>query len=281
MPDLLALSSSLMWGTADFMGGTISRRLPAVVVVTLSQTFALLAFLVAALAFSDVSQIGIVMPAAAGAGLAGAVGLLAFYAALASGTMGVVAPLAALGVLVPVVVGFVDGERPAAWQLVGAGLAVLGTVLSSGPELRGTGNRRALGLASIAAVGFGLTMVFLAEGGEEDPLLSMLGMRMVSVPMLSAVLLVLLLLGRSRTSVRGRDLGPLAAVGLLDGSANLAYATAIAAGGLLSLVSVLGSLYPAVTVVLARALHQERMTRVQDLGVILAITGVLFVAGGS
>lgn len=277
MPYLLALSSSLLWGAGDFLGGTVSRRLPAVAVVGVSQALALLVFAAVAGINGEAAQ---GMPAigwwwAAAAGIAGLVGLVAFYAALAGGTMGVVAPIAALGVVVPVGAGLLAGERPSAVQLAGAVLGVLGGVLASGPELRGGAPRRPVVLALVAGVSFGLVLLFLARGSEESPLLTLVGMRTTSV----SVLVVAALVARSLGGVRRADLAVLGLIGLLDGGANLTYAIATTAG-LLSLVSVLASLYPAVTVVLARLVHHERMTRVQDVGVAAAVIGVVLVASG-
>jgi drug/metabolite transporter (DMT)-like permease len=257
VPYLLALASSLLWGAGDFLGGTLSRRLPAGAVVGVSQALALVAFAAAAWVVGDL------------------IGLVAFYSALASGTMGVVAPLAALGVVVPLAVGLAAGERPSVLQLVGAGLGVVGGVLASGPELASGASRRPVALALLAGFSFGLTLVFLARGSEDSPLLTLVGMRATSV----TVLLVVALVARSLGGVRRGDLPLLGLIGMLDGGANLTYAIATTAG-LLSLVSVLASLYPAVTVVLARVLHHERMTRVQDAGVLAAIVGVVLVAAG-
>lgn len=259
------------------MGGTLSRRLPAGAVVGVSQALALVAFAAAAWVVGEAAS---GMPAAgwawsAAAGVAGLVGLVAFYSALASGTMGVVAPLAALGVVVPLAVGLVGGERPSTMQLVGAGLGVLGGVLASGPEVAAGASRRPIVLALLAGVAFGLTLVFLARGSEDSPLLTLVGMRATSV----TIVLVVALAARTLGGVRRGDLPVLGLVGLLDGGANLTYAIATT-GGLLSLVSVLASLYPAVTVVLARLLHHERMTRVQDAGVLAAVVGVVLVAAG-
>ena len=111
MPYLLALTSSLLWGAGDFLGGTVSRRLPALAVVGVSQALALVVFLAVALATGEAAQ---GMPAtgwawAAAAGVSGLIGLVAFYSALAAGTMGVVAPIAALGVVVPVLAGLIGG----------------------------------------------------------------------------------------------------------------------------------------------------------------------------
>lgn len=277
MPYLLALASSLLWGSGDFLGGTLSRRLVPAAVVGVSQALALVAF---ALAAWGIGEMETGMPAAgwawsAAAGIAGLVGLVAFYSALATGTMGVVAPLAALGVVVPLVAGLLDGERPSSVQIVGVVLGVLGGVLASGPELAGRAARRPVLLALLAGMAFGLTLLFLARGSEDSPLLTLVGMRSTSV----TVLVVLALAVRSIGGVRRGDLPLLGVIGLLDGGANLTYAIATTAG-LLSLVSVLASLYPAVTVVLARLVHHERMTRVQDAGVIAAVAGVVAVAAG-
>jgi drug/metabolite transporter (DMT)-like permease len=277
VPYLLALTSSLLWGAGDFLGGTTSRRLPAVAVVGVSQALALVVFGLAALLAGEIAAgmplVGWAWSAAAG--LSGMVGLVAFYSALARGTMGVVAPLAALGVLVPVAVGLLAGERPNTWQLVGALLGVLGGVLASGPELTSRAAGLPMALALLAGLSFGLVFVFLAEGSEDSPLLTLVGMRTTSV----LVLVVVALSVRSLGGVGARDLPLLGLIGLLDGGANLAYAVATTQG-LLSLVAVLASLYPAVTVVLARLVHHERMSRVQDLGVAAAVAGVVLVAAG-
>src|SRR3954447_6523742 len=139
MTTSLALLASLLWGTADFLGGTAARRLPALGVVLVSQAFALVGMLAVATAVGawgdDPGYIGWALAAA----VVGLVALTAFYAALADGTMGVVAPIAGLGVVVPVVVGIAQGDRPTAWQGVGVALAFIGVVLASGPELRHDG----------------------------------------------------------------------------------------------------------------------------------------------
>ncbi len=277
MPYLLALASSLLWGAGDFLGGTVSRRLPATSVVGVSQALALVLFALLALATGE-AALGMSATGwawAMAAGLAGLVALVAFYAALASGTMGVVAPLAALGVLFPLAAGLIGGERPSGVQMLGVGLGVLGGVLASGPEVARKVSGRPVVLALVAAVGFGLVLVFIARGSEDSPLLTLVGMRMTSV----TLLVVAALVARSIGGVRARDLPLLAAIGVLDGGANLTYAIATTTG-LLSLVAVLSSLYPAVTVVLARLVHHERMTRVQDAGVVAALAGVVLVAGG-
>src|SRR5215210_7338933 len=277
MAALLALLSSVLWGGADFLGGTVSRRLPALVVVGASQLVGLLAIAAVAVALGELDAPTGYVPWAVAAGIAGLVGLVAFYAALASGTMGVVSPIAALGVIVPVVVGLARGERPSGLQLAGIVLAVVGVVLASGPELSGRAGLRPLLLAVLAATCFGLTLLFIAEGARSSTVMTLVTMRMTSVV---AVTLVLVSLAR-RTRVRltPRDVAPIALVGIGDVSANLAYGAA-STRGLVSVVAVLGSLYPVVTVLLARIVHDERLAAVQNAGIAAALSGVALIAVG-
>lgn len=274
----LALCASLLWGGADFLGGTAARRLPVTGVVLVSQAVALIGLLVVAAAtgaFGDpTGYLGWAIAAAA----VGLVALVSFYAALADGTMGVVAPIAALGVVVPVVVGLAQGDRPSAWQGAGVAVAVVGVVLASGPELRSPeagGGARPLLLAGVAAVGFGTVIVCVAHGARTSTTMTLLVMRLTSV----AVLGLLAVAGKVAVGTGRRDLPILVATGAGDVTANAALAVA-STRGLLSVVAVLSSLYPAVTVLLARAFHDERLARMQTVGVSAALLGVVLIASG-
>lgn len=279
MAAVLALLSSLLWGSADFLGGSVSRRHRAALVVGVSQAVGLLAVLVVAGvagAFGD--DTGYV-PWAMLSGIAGVVGLVSFYAALAAGTMGVVSPIAALGVVVPVLVGLARGERPGTLQVAGIVVAIAGVVLASGPELSGRAGARPLLLAGVAAVGFGLALLAIAEGSRSSTVMTLVTMRTTSVTLLVAALLVALGRGFPRAELRlGRaDLLLVALVGIGDVSANLTFGLA-STRGLVSVVAVLGSLYPVVTVLLARVLHGERLGTAQTVGVAGALGGVALIA---
>lgn len=283
MAALLALLSSLLWGSADFLGGTLSRRLPAVLVVWASQLAGMvLIAVVAAAAGAFDAPLGY-LPWAVSAGLAGVLGLVAFYAALASGTMGVVSPIAALGVVVPVVVGVGRGERPSLAQVVGIAVAVVGVVLASGPELSGRAGSRPVVMAFLSAVGFGIALLSIAEGSRSSALMTLVSMRVVSVVVLGAALLVLA--GRARRTssapfaLARRDVALVTVVGIGDVTANLSFGLA-ANRGLVSVVAVLGSLYPVATVLLARLVHDERLSRIQVLGVVGALAGVAAIGVG-
>jgi drug/metabolite transporter (DMT)-like permease len=282
---VLALLSSLLWGSADFFGGILSRRLPAVLVVACSQAAGLVAVAIVAVAAGKLDTPTGYLPWAVAAGLTGVIGLVAFYAALASGTMGVVSPIAALGVVVPVLVGFAQGERPGSLQVVGIVVAIAGVVLASGPELSGKAGVRPLVLAVVAAFGFGGALLSIAKGSHGDrTIMTLLTMRVTSVTVLGVALTVLAMRARRAGTARGprlpaRDLPLLAVVGVADAAANLTFGWATTQG-LVSVAAVLGSLYPVVTVLLAWVLLHERMGRIQTVGVAGALAGVVLIGAG-
>jgi drug/metabolite transporter (DMT)-like permease len=276
---LLALLSSALWGTSDFLGGTASRRLSPIGVVAISEAFGLLGVFVVAVATGALTAspgyVGWALLAAA----SGTAGILAFYQALATGTMGVVAPIAALGVAVPVLVGIVGGDRPTAAQGVGLVVAIAGVVLAGGPEVTAADRPRHVAirpllLAVVAAIGFGIVFVAIDRGARTSTIMTLVVMRAASVVILLAVAAMT---SRSVLAVGVGALPTLAVIGGFDVGANAAFGYA-SRHGLLSLVSVLSSLYPAVTAVLARVIHAERLRSVQLVGVCAALTGVALIA---
>ena len=281
---LSALLASLLWGTADFLGGTATRRLPVTSVLGVSQLSALLGLLPLALVLGAFGEDRAYVVPALLAGLCGTAALAAFYRALAIGTMGVVAPIAALGVVVAVAVGLLGGERPGVLRLLGIAVAVVGVVLASGPELQCRAGATPLLLAALSALGFGAVYAFIdraTESGSLDSVvMTLICMRVVSVLVLGAVLV--LLAGRAGgggLGLRRSDLPVLVAIGALDVTANGAFALA-SQSDLVSVASVLASLYPVVTVLLARRFHAERLAGVQLAGVVLALAGVVALAAG-
>jgi len=284
---LVALLSALLWGTADFLGGTAARRLPVASVLGVGQLVALLGLVPLAAILGAFDEPRAYLLPGLCAGLAGMVALGAFYRALATGTMGVIAPIAALGVVVPVALGLVEGERPTVLQLVGMAVAVVGVVLASGPELsgRGRGGAPPLLLAGVAAVGFGTVFVLVAtaSGGEDGTVgavvMTLLTMRLASLLTLTALLLALLPRRGAEIGVRRGDLPILTAIGVFDVGAVGAFALA-SQSELVSVAAVLASLYPVVTVLLARRFHAERLVGAQLGGVALALTGVIVLAAG-
>jgi drug/metabolite transporter (DMT)-like permease len=279
VPVLFALLSSLLWGTGDFIGGTLARKRSAFLVVGWSQAAGLV-FASCAVVVTGLDRPWTeVFPDALGAAVTGYAGLVLFYAALARGTMGVVAPITALSGIVPVAAGLIRGEEPTWLQIVGVVVALLGVVLASGPELSGEGGTTPIVMSVVAAVCFGFTLLFIADGAADDPLATVTLMRLVTTTVATVVVLVIVV-GLRRPEVvsvpRSMILGLITA-GAFDVAANLAFAHA-STMGMLTIVAVVGSLYPVMTAVLARVIHHERLARIQQFGVGLAIAGIAVIS---
>jgi drug/metabolite transporter (DMT)-like permease len=276
---LLALLGALVYGFADFAGGMASRRSPALAVVFCGQVAGVV-LLVVLLVVVPGRFDGPSMAWGAAAGLCGAVALLLFYRALASGSMSVVAPLTAVtAAIVPVVAGIVLGERPSPLALVGVLLAVA-AVLLVGAEggrlptvamLRGRG----VGGALLAGAGFGLLFVLLSRAAPDSGFWPLLGARVASLGLLAVVALA------TRRSLLPRGAPPalVVASGVGDMVANLLFVLASRVG-LLSIVGVLLALYPAGTVLLALVVLRERLHPVQVGGLAVAAAGVVLITVG-
>jgi drug/metabolite transporter (DMT)-like permease len=275
----LGLASSVCWGLADFLGGLQSRRVPVVGVLLVSQAAGLVGIVaIVAISGEGAPAVEDMVPAAL-AGAGGAIALSAFYRALAIGTMSIVAPISATGAAVPVIVGVATGDRPAALQVLGIAAATAGIVLASreapADGERASASRLSIGLALFAALGFGSFFVGMKAAAEVDVLWALLVARSAAV----AVLLAYATAARPRLLTARTDLPPLVLIGALDLSANALYALA-STEGLLSVVAVLGSLYPVTTVLMARVVLGERIRRVQEIGVAAALSGVVLMAAG-
>ncbi len=275
---LLALSASLSWGFGDFLAGLRTRRLPVVTVLLVSQAAGLVTIaLVVALRGAGPPDARFLAFGSL-AGLAGAVGLAALYRGLAVGPMSIVAPISGTAAIVPVVAGILAGERPSPAQAAGIGLAVAGVVLASrtqGADGRHGSRAEGVGLALVAALAFGLLLVALGEASEGDPYWGTLAMRGASFSLIVLAALVL----RPSVSLRERDLPILLLVGVLDTAGNALFAVATTKS-LLAVVAVLGQLYPVVTVLLARLVLGERISRGQGVGVLSAFAGVALITAG-
>lgn len=279
MATILALFSSLLWGSADFLGGKLTKRYPALAVTALSQSFGLVTGILIVVISSSwlspsLSWSNYLLPGVF-AGLLGFIGLIAFYTGLATGQMGVVAPISALSVLIPLTIAFINGEKPNSMQLSGMSIALIGAVFASGPEIKSGMTIRPLVYAVIAAFGFGGAVAFIAQGSSSSAIMTMTTMR------LTTFIVSLFLLAKYRTlgGLSKKNIPILIVIGAADFIANLFLGVATTKG-LVSLAVVLGSLYPIVTALLAFKLLQERLHKVQYVGIAFAITGVAFIAAG-
>src|SRR5664279_281927 len=205
MTAVLAMLASVVWGTSDFIGGVVSRRVRPLVVVAVAHLIAGATIVIVAAATRSFGVERGYLPWAIAAGAVGLVSLVAFYGALSTGKMGIVAPIAGTGAVVPVVYGLLHGESPSGWQVAGIAAAVGGVVLASGPELSGRGGpdgggSRPLVLALLAALGFGAVFVLIEKASAHNVVMTLLTMRVTSVSIVA-------LLGLGYVA-RRRQLGP-------------------------------------------------------------------------
>jgi drug/metabolite transporter (DMT)-like permease len=209
------------------------------------------------------------------AAIFGTIGLIAFYRGMAAGALSIVAPIAGAGAAIPVVWGLVRGDNPSAYQELGFAAALVGVVLASF-ERRPEAARLAAGVgwAAIAMVAFGAYYVPMHTASRGDFLWAAFVFRLASTALVAAAWLAL-----RPPSARRADLPALAAIGVLDTGGNVFFAAA-SENGVVSVVSILASLYPVVTVLLARAVLHERVHRSQELGIALALTGIVLISAG-
>lgn len=272
---VLALGAAALWGTGDFLGGLATRRLHVVLVLFWSQLIGLCGVAVW-IAVSRADRPGAVLLWAAGAGITAAVGLGCLYRGMAIGAMGIVAPISATSPIVPLVVSVARGESPAAVQWAGIVLALLGVVLVS-REPGGIGPRVAagVGLALVAALCFGLFLVGMGEAAQESAPWAIATARFTSVLGLLAVIAGT----RTTPALPRRLVLPVVAVGVFDTAANVLFALSTTRGSL-GIVSVLSSLYPLTTILLARGVLHERLGPVRMVGGLAALGGAALIAAG-
>lgn len=270
----LGLVSGLAWGVADFCGGLASRRAPTLAVVASAQGVGLVLALGALLVVRPPVPGWTALGFGLASGVSGAIGVAAFYRGLAIGQMSMVAPVSALGALVPVVVDLARGDAPGELALVGMAAAIAGGSLAA--RAPGSASRQGLGLAAVAALGFGGFFSLLAEAADGGALWSLASSRLASVPLALAAALVV---GARFRRIDARALQLILLAGSIEMVANLAYAQGTREG-LTAVVAVLGSLYPVATVVLAGVLLTERLGRLQAVGAAAALAGVVLIAAG-
>ena len=264
------------------MGGVVSRKANAIYVVLVSQ-LAGLALLALVLPFDGTSPTMRAFLWGAAAGVGGGGGIVFLYRGLARGRMSVVAPITAVeAAIIPVAYGLVSGEEPGLVALSGVVIALFAVALVSSSQegeeeavARGRFSQPGMTDALVAGFGFGTFFIFLSHAGNDTGLWPLVGTKASSIT---------LVLGAALAARVGRRApsGTMPAIliaGVLDVTANILYLVASRIG-LLSLVAVLTSLYPASTVLLARLVLRERMTRVQVAGLVLVVTGVALIAGG-
>jgi len=271
----LALGASLAWGLGDFFGplkGRTLGTLRALVYVQLSGLAAIA--LVVAIRWQGPKGAAALL--AIPAAFSGTLGLYAYYRGAAVGALSIVSPIAGISAIVPVIVGVASGDRPSPWQLLGMACSLGGVFLASrDPSRSGSRLAAGVGLALIAALGFGGYFPPMHAAGIADFWWAALIFRITSTAVIVAAV------ARARSSIRVEPLqvSALALIGVADMLGNLLFAAA-SSSGLVSITSVLASLYPVITVVLARIVLEERVARSQEVGIALTLAGVALISAG-
>ena len=277
MASLLALLSSAMWGTADFFAGRLSKKHNPFAVLGFSQVYGLLVgiFIVVVSGSYQGKALGFdgyLIPGAL-AGLFGYIGLACLYEGLSTGRMGVVSPISSLSTVIPLAYALITGDVLSAITLLGVVIALIGVFCASGPELSQGLPIKPLLLALGAAAGFGLALTFIAIGSQSSALLTMVSMRATTF----FVTISLAIKFKTTGNFDKKAMPLLFFIGAADFIANLLLGIATTKG-LVSVAMVFGSLYPIATAVLAYKFLQERLQRVQYVGIALAVAGVSIIS---
>ena len=270
----LALSASLTWGFADFFGPLKGRTFGALRVLVYVQLGGLVVIaLIVAIRGKGPADLGALF--AVPAAISGTLGLYAYYRGMAVGAMSIVAPIAGISAAVPVIFGIATGDRPSTWQWLGITAALGGVVLASREPGRGGKVAAGVGLALLAAIGFGGYFPPMHAAGDADFWWASLFFRITS----TSIILAAVAIRRPPLAVPRKQVPILALIGIGDMLGNLLFAAA-STSGLVSITSVLASLYPIVTVVLARMVLRERVARSQEAGIALTLAGVALISAG-
>ncbi len=272
---VLGLLAAAFYGVGDFAGGLASRRRNVVNVLLYSYPVGALLMLVMLPILGGTLSARPVVFGICG-GLVGAVGVVTMYGLMTVAPMNVISPVTAvLAAIVPVAFGVVIGERPHVYTWAGIALGILGVVLVSRTaenSPHGPVSPRILALAGLSGLGFGFYFVFLARGGHDAGMWTLVVSRFAS-----CLALVPVAIGRRATApIRGRLLGIVVIAGSCDALANMFFLLS-SRHGLLSIASVLTSLYPAFTVLLAVSLLHEHTSRSQRVGLAVATAAVVLI----
>jgi drug/metabolite transporter (DMT)-like permease len=266
---LFGLAASLSWGSGDFSGGLATRRVNVFTVVVAAHAIGFVLLIALALAWSEPFPSALDMAWGSAAGLAGAVGIVSFYQALAVGRMGINAPVTAvLAAALPVLFSVFFQGLPGLLQLAGFTLALIAVWLISRPE-RARGRPEGVGLALLAGLGFGSFFILISRASSTAIFWPLAAARLSSFLFMLALLLV-----RRQELIPKLSAFPLVLLaGTLDVAGNAFFVLATHSGRL-AVAAILSSLYPAATVLLASFILRERVTRLQAIGIFVALIAI-------
>jgi drug/metabolite transporter (DMT)-like permease len=282
---ILGFTTAVVYGFADFFGAIASRKLSSVLVTAVAGIVGFF-FLLTMIPFFGATFSQQAVIAGIAAGVASAIGITALYASLAIGPISIISPLGAvLGAMVPLIFGFIIGDRfgPLAWialLLILVSVVLVGFIPGADVRLP---SAKGLLLAFVAGAGIGTILIVLKFSPSDSGLASVITMRVVSALLLNILVLATWLnlrrkgIAKPKTSMAGKYWWAVIAAGIFDSSANIFFTLALRSGSL-SVVSVLTALYPLGTIILARLILKERVARIQMFGVLLALSGSAILA---
>ena len=277
MASLLAILSSILWGTSDFEGGRLSKKHAPLAVLGFSQVLGLIFGIVLMLvsgawSAQALGSGGYLVPGII-AGIFGYFGLFCLYAGLSTGRMGVVSPISSMGAIVPLTYALINGDKLSTITSIGVVLALVGVFCASGPELSQGLPLKPLLLAIGAALGFGTALTSMSIGSQSSALMTMVSMRGATFFVTIAIALKL----RTMGGFTKKEYPSLIFIGIADFLANVLLGVACTKG-LVSIAMVLGSLFPIATALLAFKFLRERLQKVQYVGIALAVAGVALIS---
>ena len=278
MPNLtspsLSLSAAVTWGAADFCGGIATKRANPFRVVVVAHAIGLLFVIaLAVLSREPISSTRALLFGAA-AGAVGGIGLACFYRSLAVGTMGINAPLSAvITAIVPLVFSFWSEGIPNGVRIAGFVLALVSIWIIAAPPAGFERRQQGVGLAVVAGIGFGGFLLLMKMAGPAGVFWPLAAARAASFLLMLAIVIA----SGARGETSGKMLQYMIAAGVLDSAANALFVVA-AHRGRLDVAAVLSTLYPASTVILARVVLRERLSRAQAAGMIAALVAVALIS---
>ncbi|MDA8277907.1 MAG: EamA family transporter [Actinomycetota bacterium] len=269
---LLAIASSISWGTSDYFGGVASRTIDSLVAVLFSQFAAMVAVLTIVIATGGLTLKGALVNAVI-AGLVGPLALILYYRALAIGPMGIVGPINATSGAVPVIYGFLIGESISALQWIGVLGCIAGVTIVSSSHITSPHREdlKVVAMSIASALGFGIVYIFLARSASAGTMNTLAIQRITNVIFIGALLLI----GKKKLKFNGVRGGIfLSLIGILDVSANGFYIVA-AARSSIAIAGAIGATYPLATTALAAKYSKERLSLVQYTGAALTIASIV------
>jgi len=276
LPITLSIFACFGWGIADFIGGLKSRSLPTLSILMISSLTGTFLLGIILLSLNSPLPNDPLLLWAIPAGIIGVAAMFLLYRSLAIGTMSILAPISATGVILPVIWGIISGDTLSGLCSLGIAIAILGSLLAvmeNNPKKNKRKLTKGVGLATGSAFFVGLYFITMDAACTHHPIWASMIMRSSTL----IVLIPLLFFAKITIKIGKVQFPPILLMGVMDTMAAFCFAVATSKG-MLSQVAVISSLYPAVTIILSAVIMGERIQKIQFSGVVLAIAGITLIS---